>query len=111
MSAYDCGLIVDRDNLANQIEGAAVMGLSAAMFEAIHFEAGRITNASLATYRVARFSDTPQVEVVLLDQPDQPPVGAGETPIIAIAPAIANAIASATGRRLRSLPLLEAWAR
>jgi nicotinate dehydrogenase subunit B len=109
VSAYDCGLIVDRDNLANQVEGAAVMGLSAAMFEAIHFADGRLTNAALADYRVARFSDAPQVEAVLIDRPNEPSAGGGETPIIAIAPAIANAIFAASGRRLRSLPLREAW--
>src|SRR5262249_5342470 len=109
VTAYDCGLIVDRNNLLNQVEGAAIMGLSAAMFEAVHFDQRRITNPSLSNYRVARFSDVPPVDVVLLDQPNEPPVGAGETPIIAVAPAIANAIFRATGRRLRSLPLLEAW--
>ncbi len=56
--------------------------------------------------RVPRFTDVPELGVVLLDRPDLPSVGAGETPLIAVAPAIANAIFAATGRRLRSLPLL-----
>ncbi len=107
VSAYDCGRIVDRENLANQVEGAAVMGLGGALFEQIRFERGRITNASLNAYRVPRFRDIPPIEVVLLDQPDQPSAGAGETPIIAIAPAISNAIFSAIGRRLRSMPFLD----
>jgi len=106
VSAYDCGRIVDRANLANQVEGAAVMGLGGALFEQIRFERGRITNPSLNGYRVPRFRDVPPIEVVLLDQPNEPSAGAGETPIIAIAPAIANAIFSATGQRIRSLPLL-----
>jgi isoquinoline 1-oxidoreductase len=55
---------------------------------------------------VPRFSDVPDVEVVLLDRPDEPSVGAGETPLIAVAPAIANAIFAATGTRLRSMPLV-----
>ena len=83
-----------------------VMGLGGALFESIHFDEGRILNASLSTYRVPRFKDTPAIEVVLIDRPDTPSAGAGETPIAALAPAIANAIYEATGRRLRSLPLL-----
>jgi len=60
----------------------------------------------LAEYRVPRLRDAPQIEVVLLDRKDSPPAGAGETPIMGIAPAIANAIFSATGIRLRGLPLV-----
>ena len=60
----------------------------------------------LAGYRLPRFSDVPAIEVVLIDRPDIPSAGAGETPLIAVAPAIANAIFAATGRRLRSLPLI-----
>jgi len=105
VTAFECGAIVDPDNLANQIEGATVMSLGGALFEAIHFESGRILNASMTDYRVPRFRDVPPIEVVLIDRPDLPSVGAGETPLIAVAPAIANAIFAATGARLRSLPL------
>ena len=70
------------------------------------FADGRITNPSLRAYRVPRFSDVPPIDVIVLDRPDHPSAGAGETPIIAVAPAIANAVHAATGRRLRSLPLL-----
>src|SRR5664279_817504 len=104
--AFDCGAIVNPDGLTNQVEGAVVMGLGAALFEAIRFEAGVIGNASFADYRVPRIDDVPPVEVILLDRPEIPPAGAGETPIVAIAPAIANAIFAATGVRLRSLPLV-----
>ena len=106
VTAFDCGAVIDRDGLLNQVEGAVVMGLGGALFEAVHFEAGAITNGTLSTYRVPRISDVPPVEVVLIDRPGEPSAGAGETPIIAIAPAIANAICAATGVRLRSLPLL-----
>jgi isoquinoline 1-oxidoreductase len=106
LTAFECGAIVNPDGLANQVEGATVMGLGAALFEAIHFEAGTITNATLSDYRVPRISDVPPIEVVLLDRRDLPSVGGGETPIIAIAPALANAIFAATGVRLRSLPLV-----
>jgi nicotinate dehydrogenase subunit B len=105
VTAFECGAIVDPDNLRNQVEGATVMGLGGALFEALHFADGRPANGSLSAYRVPRFSDIPRIEVVLIDRPDQPSAGAGETPIIAIAPAIANAIFAATGRRIRSMPL------
>ena len=104
--AFECGAIVDPDNLMNQIEGATVMGLGGALFEAVHFDGGRISNPRLSQYRVPRFSDVPPIEVVLIDRTDIPSAGAGETPIVAVAPAIANAIFAATGRRIRSMPLV-----
>jgi CO/xanthine dehydrogenase Mo-binding subunit/aerobic-type carbon monoxide dehydrogenase small subunit (CoxS/CutS family) len=105
VTAFDCGAVVNPDNLANQVEGAVVMGLGGALFEAIDFADGQIRNASLSQYRVPRLPDLPEVEVVLIDRPDQPSAGGGETPIVAVAPAIANAIFSACGIRLRSMPL------
>jgi isoquinoline 1-oxidoreductase len=106
VTAFECGAIVNPDGLTNQVEGATVMGLGAALFEAIHFEAGTIRNASLSDYRVPRLADVPPIEVVLLDRRDLPSAGGGETPIVAVAPALANAIFAATGVRLRSLPLV-----
>jgi nicotinate dehydrogenase subunit B len=106
VTAFDCGAIVNPDNLTNQIEGAAMMGLGGALFEAIDFAGGRLLNASMAQYRVPRLTDLPQIDVVLIDRPDQPPAGAGETPLIAVAPAVANAIRAACGVRLRSMPLV-----
>jgi isoquinoline 1-oxidoreductase len=105
VTAFDCGAIVNPEGLENQIEGATVMGLGGALFEAIHFRDGSILNPSLSRYRVPRFSDVPAIEVVLLDRRDMLPAGAGETPIVAVAPALANAIHAATGRRIRSMPL------
>ena len=105
VSAFECGAMVSPDHLKNQVEGALVMGLGGALFEAIQFEDGKILNASLSEYRVPRFRDAPEIEVVLLDRKDLPSAGAGETPIIGIAPAIGNAIFAATGIRLRSMPL------
>jgi len=106
VTAFDCGAVVNPDGLQNQIVGATIMGLGGALFEAIDFENGRILNNRLSQYRVPRFSDVPQIEVVLVDRKDQPSAGAGETPMVALAPAIANAIFAATGIRLRSLPLV-----
>ncbi|MGZ4354183.1 MAG: molybdopterin cofactor-binding domain-containing protein [Gaiellaceae bacterium] len=106
VTAFDCGAIVDADNLENQIEGATVMGLGGALFEQIHFEHGRLATRSLSEYRVPRFGDVPPIDVVLLDRREVPPAGAGETPIVCVAPALANAVFAAAGVRLRSLPLL-----
>jgi len=105
VTAYECGALVNPDTVINQIEGATAMALGGALFEAIRFRAGRITNGTFSGYRVPRISDVPPIEVVLLDRPDLPSAGAGETPMIAVAPAVANAIFHATGQRLRSLPL------
>ena len=82
------------------------MGIGGALFEAIEFENGRILNAHLAKYRVPRFSDTPVLETVLLNRKDLPSAGAGETPIVGLAPAVGNAIFRATGVRIRSLPMV-----
>jgi hypothetical protein len=105
VTAFECGAVLNPDNLKNQIEGAVTQGLGGALFEAIEFDGGKIQNAAFSAYRVPRFSDTPLLETVLLDRKDLPSVGAGETPIVAIAPAIGNAIFQATGLRARSLPM------
>jgi nicotinate dehydrogenase subunit B len=106
VSAFECGAVVNPEHLRNQVEGALVMGLGGAMFEAIEFHDGQIDNGRFSDYRVARFSDVPRIEVVLVERKDLPSTGAGETPIIGIAPAIGNAIFDATGKRLRSMPLV-----
>jgi CO/xanthine dehydrogenase Mo-binding subunit len=106
VTAFECGAIVNPDNLRNQIEGANIMGLGGALFEAIEFESGRILNGRFSDYRVPRFSDVPVLETVLLDRKDIPSAGAGESSMVGVAPAIANAIFDATGVRLRSLPLV-----
>ena len=106
VSAYEAGRIVDPKGLANQVEGAAVMALGGALFEAVHFDDGRILDAKLSEYRVPRFRDVPPIEVVLVDRPDVPSAGGGEVPLVAVAPAIANAIFAASGVRLRSMPLV-----
>jgi len=103
--AYDCGAILNPDNLRKQVEGAIIMGLGPALREEMRFEDGRIVNASFRKYEVPRFDDLPVLDIHLMDRPDQPSVGAGETPIIAVAPAIANAVFHATGTRLRRMPL------
>jgi nicotinate dehydrogenase subunit B len=106
VTAFECGAIVNPDGLRHQVIGANIMGLGGALFEAITFENGRITNPHFTKYRVPRFKDVPEIEAVLLDRKDIPSAGAGETPIVGIAPAIGNAIFDATGVRLRTLPMV-----
>jgi nicotinate dehydrogenase subunit B len=108
VTVFECGAIVNPDCLRNQVEGGLIMGLGGALFERIRFENGRILNPQFSKYRVPRFADMPVIESVLIDRKDLPSAGAGETPIVAIAPAISNAIFAATGVRLRSLPMLPA---
>jgi len=106
VTAFECGAVLNPDHLKNQVEGAAVMGLGGALFEEIKFAGGKILNPRFAGYRVPRFRDTPLLETVLVDRKDLSPAGAGETPIVAVAPAVGNAIFQATGERFRSLPMV-----
>ena len=105
VQAFECGAIVNPDQLKNQIAGGTMMGIGGALFESIDFDNGRILNPRLSKYRVPRFSDMPEIEVVLVDRKDLPSAGAGETPIVALAPSVGNAIFDATGQRLRAMPL------
>jgi isoquinoline 1-oxidoreductase len=104
--AFECGAVVNPEHLRNQVEGAIAMGLGGALFEEIQFGEGRIATNRLAKYRVPRFADMPVIESVLLDRKDLVSAGAGETPIVGIAPAIGNAIFDASGTRIRRLPLM-----
>jgi isoquinoline 1-oxidoreductase len=106
VTAFECGAIVNPDHLRSQVEGAVVQGLGGALFEAVRFEGGEIVTDRFSRYRVPRFSDVPALEVVLLDRKDLPSAGAGETPIVTVSPAIANAIFDAAGVRLRAMPLV-----
>jgi len=81
------------------------MGLGDALREEMRFKDGKMLNAKFSQYRVPRFKDVPEIETVLVNRPDLASVGAGETPIIGIAPAVANALYNATQTRIRSLPI------
>ena len=105
VESFECGAVVNPDHLRNQIEGSIVMAIGGALFERIRFENGRMVNPRLSQYRVPRFADVPVIEAVLVDRKDLPSAGAGETPIVGLAPAVANAIFQATGKRPRSLPM------
>lgn len=106
VEAFECGAIVNPDHLKNQIEGAVIQAIGGALFEEVEFDNGKIVNGRFSRYRLPRFSDLPTLEVVLVDRKDLPSTGAGETPIVGLAPAVGNAIFNATGIRLRSLPMI-----
>jgi CO/xanthine dehydrogenase Mo-binding subunit len=90
--AFECGAIVNPDGLRNQVEGSVVQGLGGALFEAIDFADGRLRNGTMEQYRVPRFEDVPVIETILLDRRDIPSAGAGESSMIAVAPAIGTAV-------------------
>ncbi|MDA1193506.1 MAG: molybdopterin-dependent oxidoreductase, partial [Candidatus Poribacteria bacterium] len=102
---FECGAICDPDNLMAQVKGGMVMGLGGALTESVEFANGKMLNPNLYDYVVPRFADVPELDVHLLNRPDLPSVGGGETPIIAVAPAIANAVYDAIGVRVRMMPL------
>lgn len=103
--AFECGAIVNPGNLYKQVTGAIIMGIGPALREEVRFENGEIQTASFRSYPVPRYEDVPELDIHLINRPDLPSAGAGETPIICIAPAIANAVFHATGKRIRSMPI------
>ena len=105
VQAWESGAIVNPNGLKNQNMGAIVQAIGGALFEAIQFKDGRILNPHFAEYRVPRFSDIPEIDVVLIDRKDLPSAGAGETGIVGLAPAVSNAIFAANGMRLRNMPM------
>jgi len=106
VEAFECGAVINPDGLRNQVEGSVVQAIGGALFERVLFEGGRIVNPKFSSYRVPRITDVPSIEVVILDRKDLPPAGAGETPIVGLAPAVANAIFAACGVRVSGLPFL-----
>ena len=102
--AHDCGLIINPDGVKNQIEGNVIQSLSRALKEEVQFDEMRITSVDWQTYPILTFSEVPEIEIVLINRPDQPAVGAGEPSTVTTAAAVANAIFDATGIRLRQTP-------
>lgn len=101
----DCGFAVTPDRVRAQCEGGVMMGLSAALGEAITIAQGAAEQSDFAAYPILRISQAPQIEVTLLNDPANRAGGVGEVALPPIAPAVVNAIYAATGRRVRSLPL------
>jgi len=106
VTAFECGAILNPDHLKSQVEGCVIMALGGALFEQIRFKDGKILNPRFSDYRVPRFRDAPRLETVLLNRKDLASAGAGEAPMVTLAPAVGNAIFQATGVRLRSMPMV-----
>ncbi len=102
--AVDCGTVVNPNIAAQQLEGGALFGLSAAMGEAVTLTAGAVEQGNVDRYRVLRFPDAPPVEVAFVPS-DAPPSGLGEPAVVVVPPALANAVFAGTGERRRELPL------
>ncbi|MFS8050191.1 molybdopterin cofactor-binding domain-containing protein [Rhizobium sp. BR 314] len=108
VAAHDSGTILNPISARGQVEGGVVMGLGAVLGESLIFEEGRVVNSSYVDYMLPRFIEAPAVETIFVDVTDKVgPYGSkglGEIPLITIGPAVSNAIAHATGLRLRSAP-------
>jgi nicotinate dehydrogenase subunit B len=102
--AHDCGLIINPDGLKNQIEGNVIQSTSRALKEQVTFDESHITSLDWESYPILKFSEAPEVDVVLINHPKQRAVGAGEPSSVTTAAAIANAIFDATGARVRQIP-------
>ena len=103
---HDCGLMVNPAGVRAALEGQIMQGISRSLYEEVRFNERQVTSVDWRTYPIATLDDVPgQVEMVLLDRPDKPIGGAGEPAIVCFPAAIANAVADATGVRIRSYPL------
>ncbi len=102
--AADAGQIVDPDSLAAQMEGGLLQAASWTLYEAVQFDRDGVTSRDWDSYPILRFDNVPAIEVILIDQPNEPFLGAGEASSGPAAGAIANAVRAATGLRLRRLP-------
>ena len=103
--AQDMGEIINPQGAKLQIEGGITMGLSAALSEEVEFSGGKIKTRNFNSYRITRFADAPQIDIILVDNPDVPPQGCGEPAITTIGAALANAIFDAVGARVYTLPM------
>ena len=103
--AVDCGKVVNPDNIAAQMEGGIVFGLTAALKAQTTLENGRIQQSNFDNYPILRMTEMPVVEVHIIES-DERPTGIGEMGVPPIAPAVANAVCAATDKRVRHIPIL-----
>jgi isoquinoline 1-oxidoreductase beta subunit len=104
-SAIDCGLVLNKDNVKNQMEGAVIFGISLAFYGKISTKNGAVEQNNFFDYQMARMKDAPHIDITVIDNMKTEPSGVGEPGVPPIAPAICNAVFNATGKRIRSLPL------
>jgi isoquinoline 1-oxidoreductase beta subunit len=102
--AVDCGIVINPDTIAAQVEGGALFGLTAALYGAITLKNGRVEQRNFNDYRPMRINEVPVIETHLVKSAE-PPGGIGEAPTAAVTPAVTNAIFAATGKRIRTLPI------
>ena len=107
VAVADCGLVLNRLAAESQINGGIIQGVSYALFEERLMDprTGTMVNADLENYKIAGSLETPEIEVILFDEPERGVIGIGEPPTIPTAAAVANAVYNAIGVRLRSLPM------
>jgi nicotinate dehydrogenase subunit B len=103
--AVDSGEVINPDGLKNQIEGGMIQAASWTLLEQVTFDKKRITNTDWGTYPILRFDNVPKMEVVVIDRPNEPPLGAGEAAQGPTGAAVANAVSRVTGKRIRELPI------
>jgi len=104
-AAADAGLIINPDGLKNQIEGGVIQSTSWTLMEEIKFDRNGIQSRDWASYPIMSMLDVPHVSVELINRPNDPPLGSGEASQGPAGAAIVNALAHATGKRVRELPL------
>jgi CO/xanthine dehydrogenase Mo-binding subunit len=102
--AHDCGLVINPDALAAQIEGSILQTLSRTLCEEVIFDRSRVTSVDWASYPILTFPDVPEILIDLVDRPREPPLGAGEATATPVPAALANAVFDAAGIRLRTVP-------
>ena len=103
--AADAGLVISPDGARNQVEGGIIMGASFVMREEVRFAEGKVATTTWQDYPILRFSDVPEIEIRMIDNPNEPALGLGEASVGPTGAAIGNAVARALGRRIRDLPL------
>jgi CO/xanthine dehydrogenase Mo-binding subunit len=101
----DAGLVITPDGAKNQLEGGIIMGASFVLKERVRFEDGKVATATWEDYPILRFSEVPDIDIRLIEAPNEPTLGLGEASVGPTGAAIGNAVARALGTRIRDLPL------
>ena len=107
-TTIDCGLVLNKDNVKNQLEGSIFFGMSLALYGKISTKEGAVEQNNFFDYQMTRMKDAPNIHIHIMDKMNEKPTGVGEPGVPVMAPAICNAIFNATGKRVRSLPLVDA---